>query len=84
MIDAIAILIILCTLAWLGMETDWLRLRLPTGSNHNTLLLSPVQPVLMLPAGNPNAYSYTLTMDIAELKKLIKELSAKELELNEN
>ncbi len=70
---------------WMLRETDYLRIRLPMGkvADKTTLLLPASKPALALPAGNPDNYPMTLTIDTATLKDLISNLSKTEMELTE-
>ncbi len=96
----IATLIIIgIALAWLGYETDWLRIRLESTEYQRTVkaqaevkvkdmpqaikLLTASKPVLALSAGDPASYPMTLTTTVEKLRDMINQLAKTELELTE-
>ncbi len=76
---------------WLGIETNWLTVRLPYGKSllvvepepQAVKILATSKPMLALPVGNPDNYPMTLTIDTTILRGLIAQLSKTELELTE-
>lgn len=84
MIPTIVILAI--AFEWLMLESDYMRVRLPMGKVPDKTpvkLLPAITPMLALPAGNPDNYPMTLTIEVRKLRELLDQLSKAELALKE-